>query len=1364
MNAGDSQPITVLRQKVEELLRKNPHKKNAPLSEDETIMLIHELEVYQVELEMQNKELSLARSAALNTADKYAELYNFAPIGYFTLSKNGEIMELNFRGAEILDKERLLLINNSFGLFVSDDTRPLFNLFLYKVFTDNTRKNCEITLVTNDKSPKDVILSGINAGNGDQCLVTCVDISARKRTEEELRESEDKYSVLFNNFLDSVAVHQIIQDEQGIPIDYIFLQANAAFETQTGLKAADILGKRVTEVIPGVEKTPLIGIYGNVAITGEPITFEQFFEPLGRHYHIAAFKVGQCRFCTIFQDITERRKTEEALRISEEKFRNIFEQSVVGKSMTTPEGKMKINMAFSLITGYSESELANLNWKDITHPDDIESDQKIINAIVSGENSSARWQKRYIHKNGDTIWVDISTTLHRDNENKPLFFNTSIIDITQRIVTEEALRQSKIRLELAYRAAGAGTWDWDMTSQRLEWSDELFKLFGLDPDQATSTFDTWTHALHPEDVQDAARRLERAVQEKIPLTSEYRVIHPNGEVHWISAIGDTTYDLSGQPLRMSGICTDITDRKRAEQALRTSEERYRSLMTNLEVGIVVHAPDTSILMSNPKAAELLGLGEDQMAGRLAIDPNWKFRYENNLPLPFEQYPVNRILATRKPFRNVILGVIQPTTRKLVWLAVNGFPVFDAQGEITEVLISFIDITERKLAEEALRLKNLVFDASIAANSISGLDGIITEANDAFAKQWGYASKAEVIGLSISNLLSYDYESLAIITSLNKKDEWEGDYTAKRKDGSTFIAHGLATTLKDTLGHVMGYQSAVIDITDRKTKEEALRESEQKFRETINNLDEGYYSVTFDGVLLQHNQAFNRLLGFDLSADLRGLRLPDFWQHPEERGKYLQEFISHGSVSNYQIDAKKHSGEKMTILLSSHLIKDKNDQPLRIEGVFLDITERMRTEETLRNLTSRLQNLHKIDKAILSAHETPEAIIKKSLQHIRSLLSGQHASIGIFDFENEVLQVFAANIRDGSIEKTNKFKISKAYNDLEILRQKRMEVVEDISAESSPTELLRILHSEGIVSCVSIMLVSGEQLIGVMNLGWTDSHKFTPEELEITNEVANEITIAIEQVRLRQEAKHHALEMERKIKERTSQLLAANKELEAFSYSVSHDLRAPLRHINGYIELLKKCFPDTLPEKGKHYLDTITDASHQMGELIDDLLQLSRTGQQEMHLANLDMNDVLTEVLQTIKQDLAGRKIDWTIAELPSVFGDYALLRLVWINLLSNALKFTIKNLKTRIEIGIIDENDEFVFFVRDNGVGFDMKYVHKLFGVFQRLHSSDEFEGTGIGLANVRRIIARHGGRTWAESELDKGAVFYFSIPKILKS
>jgi light-regulated signal transduction histidine kinase (bacteriophytochrome) len=168
----------------------------------------------------------------------------------------------------------------------------------------------------------------------------------------------------------------------------------------------------------------------------------------------------------------------------------------------------------------------------------------------------------------------------------------------------------------------------------------------------------------------------------------------------------------------------------------------------------------------------------------------------------------------------------------------------------------------------------------------------------------------------------------------------------------------------------------------------------------------------------------------------------------------------------------------------------------------------------------------------------------------------------------------------------------------------------------------------------------------------------------------------------------------------------------------------------------------------------------MGTLIDDLLQFSRTSRMEMRLSNSDMKGIVQEVFESLHKDYANRTIEWIIHELPLISCDYAMLKLVWINLISNALKFTRTREKAKIEIGLNENNNEYIFFIRDNGVGFDMKYAQKLFGVFQRLHSTEEFEGTGIGLANVQRIVMRHGGRSWAEAELDKGAIFYFSIPK----
>jgi signal transduction histidine kinase len=246
--------------------------------------------------------------------------------------------------------------------------------------------------------------------------------------------------------------------------------------------------------------------------------------------------------------------------------------------------------------------------------------------------------------------------------------------------------------------------------------------------------------------------------------------------------------------------------------------------------------------------------------------------------------------------------------------------------------------------------------------------------------------------------------------------------------------------------------------------------------------------------------------------------------------------------------------------------------------------------------------------------------------------------------------------------------------------------------------------------------------------------------------------------------HHDITNRRRVAaelRRQGELLqAANKELEAFSYSVSHDLRAPLRHIDGYAALLSKTAGEALNDKARRYLQTISDSAKQMGQLIDDLLVFSRMGRQEMLHSTVNLNQLIRTVIHDLRLDLQGTTISWTIGSLPEVPGDPAMLRQVFMNLLSNAVKFTATRPKPCIEVGTTrDTPGEVTIFVRDNGVGFDMQYVSKLFGVFQRLHRSDEFEGTGIGLANVRRIIHRHGGRTWAEGAVDQGATFYLSLP-----
>jgi signal transduction histidine kinase len=264
---------------------------------------------------------------------------------------------------------------------------------------------------------------------------------------------------------------------------------------------------------------------------------------------------------------------------------------------------------------------------------------------------------------------------------------------------------------------------------------------------------------------------------------------------------------------------------------------------------------------------------------------------------------------------------------------------------------------------------------------------------------------------------------------------------------------------------------------------------------------------------------------------------------------------------------------------------------------------------------------------------------------------------------------------------------------------------------------------------------------------------SPEQLRKSNEALQR------EIRDREVASAKVVALNQELQFQASKLEAANTELEAFAYSVSHDLRAPLRHIDGYMNLLREENPQP-GKSGERYMTVIADAAKHMGMLIDNLLAFSRMGRSDMTRSWVDCATLVEETRQALLPDTQNRNIEWQIGPLPRVYVDGVLFKQVWMNLLENAIKYTRQRDKAEIAVGCREEKNEWEFFIRDNGAGFDMQYADKLFGIFQRLHFKEEFEGTGIGLANVRRIIARHGGRTWAQGAVNQGATFYFTLPK----
>jgi len=553
----------------------------------------------------------------------------------------------------------------------------------------------------------------------------------------------------------------------------------------------------------------------------------------------------------------------------------------------------------------------------------------------------------------------------------------------------------------------------------------------------------------------------------------------------------------------------------------------------------------------------------------------------------------------------------------------------------------------------------------------------------------------------------------------------------------------------------------IDVTKRKQVEESLRASEQKFHNILINLDEGYYSATLDGTLLEHNQALCRMLGFDSSANLIGLYLPDYWLNSDDRLEYVKALEAADSVSNSHINLKTKTGEKISVLASAHLVKDKDKNPLWIDGIFLDITSRIVAEESIQRQADRLNSLHRIDKAILQSIHSPDEIAQSALRHMRGILQYKTANVGIFDPNLNEVRLFLTDAEGEVIVQSGKKLTREELGDPEILLKGKIEIVEDLSAIESPSGKIPILESESVKAFLNVPLFSAQAFYGILSVGWENPRTFSPDEIEIVEEVASQICLALEQAHLLKETKSYALEMEQRVNERTTQLQAINNELEAFSYSISHDLRAPLRGIHGFTQILMEDYAGKLDTEGKRICSVIKDNSLKMGQLIDDLLAFSRLSHVNLVRTHVNMKMIVNSTFLEVTNAESRSRITLEIGDLMDIQADFAMIQQVWFNLLSNAVKYSSKRDKAMISVTCQREKGKCIYCVKDNGAGFNKDYMNKLFGVFQRLHSTKEFEGTGVVLAIVKRIIHSHGGEVWAEGDVDKGAAFFFSLPII---
>ncbi len=451
-------------------------------------------------------------------------------------------------------------------------------------------------------------------------------------------------------------------------------------------------------------------------------------------------------------------------------------------------------------------------------------------------------------------------------------------------------------------------------------------------------------------------------------------------------------------------------------------------------------------------------------------------------------------------------------------------------------------------------------------------------------------------------------------------------------------------------------------------------------------------------------------------------------------------------------------KKLTVLVQMRVVPGYEDSLGKILVSIQDITSRKKSEELLQLNANRLSTLLKLNQMQdASLDEITKFAHEESIKLTKS-------KYGYLAFLNEDEDILTMNIWSKNAMKECEITDKPFVYPLnttglwgEAVRQRKPIITNDYNAPNP----LKKGYPKGHVHLtrhMNVPVFADSKIVLIAGVGNKETNYDETDVKQLTLLMEGMWRI-IESIKAKEKIYNLNQELEKRVSDRTLQLEEANKELEAFSYSVSHDLRAPLRHINGFLELLKRQTTSTMDAKGLHYLDNISDASKRMDLLINDLLDFSRMGRKDMSKREVDIAGIVQDVIQEFKLDISDRDIQWQIAQLPKVIGDSSLLRSVMVNLISNAIKYTRTRQKAVIEIGFEKNDSEVIIFVADNGIGFDPNHADKIFGVFQRLHTSNEFEGTGVGLANVKRIITRHNGRVWAKGQVEKGATFYFSLP-----
>lgn len=858
------------------------------------------------------------------------------------------------------------------------------------------------------------------------------------------------------------------------------------------------------------------------------------------------------------------------------------------------------------------------------------------------------------------------------------------------------------RLEYVLEATTDGIYDWDITTGEVFFSPAYFRMLGYEPGAFPSTFEAWRNHVHPEDLVAAEGAIARHFEPPYePYAVQFRMRTASGEWRWILSRGKVVQrDPEGRPLRMVGTHIDIHARK-------VAEERYRHLFENLTSGFALHeviledgkVVDYRWLEVNPAFERMTGLKAEVVLGRTVKEVLPQLE-----PYWIENYGKVVLLGEPLSFDNYSADLGR-------WYETYAFRTGPLQFA---VLVG--DITARKAVELARQRSEADFRL-LAENS----SDLITRHDLAGRYLWVSPSAKELIGCDPERLVGQDaFENihpedrdrlrgfLELILTQDRAEKVQ--YRHRGKQDTWIWVESVARSIRNDRGEPLELHVSTRNI-DESHREARLME------ETHALAHVGGWEIDVVQQKVRWTKEALRILGFDPNGPMPTLAQVREGYSEASKARIMaasSEGMRNGTSWDLELDRLDPSGNKVVVRINGKAELHEG-KVIRLFGAVHDITE----AKASRQRELELEQFH------------------------RNLLETSGGLIVVFDRQGRITRFNSACER------------LTGWKEAEVLGRQVFEFlvpeeqragVEALFQNLRPAEFPNWHENDWLTR-------SGKRCW----IAWANS-AILDEQGDVRYVVGTGLD-RTEKQQAEEALRQMACDLEHRVQERTEELREANREMEAFTYSISHDLRAPLRAVDGFSHMLREDFGSSLNENGLRYLDEIRKGAQRMGDLIDDLLRISRIGRTELNLVPVDMNGLLQEAMSELRFTGQFGEVELQVEPLPSCRADAALLKQVWINLLSNAFKFSRGQGLVRIEIGGRVESEARIYWVRDHGVGFDMRYAHKLFHVFHRLHKQEDFEGTGIGLALCRHILGRHGGQIWAEARPMEGASFSFSIP-----